>query len=73
MIAIRKGYLDIVKYAVELGVDEYDKIAKYATLYGHLDIVKYAVELGARNYEEIKTYTLHPDIAEYINSLLQNS
>lgn len=49
-LSARSGYLDVIKYGVELGEDIHfkdDILLSLAANGGHIDIVKYLVELGA--------------------------
>ena len=52
----KKGSLELVKYCVEKGANNYEGIAKSGARANSLEIVKYSVEKGANNYDEIAYY-----------------
>lgn len=57
--AIEKGYLEVIKYLVELGGDvkvKDDYAIRYASRHGHLEVVKYLTESEAN----IKIYNNYP-------------
>ena len=49
----KKGSLELVKYCVERGANDYNWIASSGASANSLEIVKYSVERGADNYNEI--------------------
>jgi hypothetical protein len=63
------GHLDIAKYMVECGANNFNYGLWYACENGHLDIVKYMVECGAYNFNnglENACYNGRLDIAKYM-------
>ena len=79
--AVKKGYLDVVKYLVEqnANIHAQDNYAlRWAATKGHLDVVKYLVESGA-NVSALNNYALenaalnrHLDVVEYLKEVLKN-
>lgn len=79
LIATGRGFLNIVKYFVEIGEnlseDKDKSCLKMACKMGHLDIVKYFVEKGLdikfNNYHCLMVAAIynHRHIIEYINSM----
>ena len=66
--AAEGGFLDLVKYAVSKGADNYPIIVTFAARGGHLDIVKYAVGEGANDFNGIATFAAlggHLHIVKY--------
>jgi len=43
--------LDIVKFAVSKGANNFNSIAIVAARHGHIEILKYALEKGANNFD----------------------
>lgn len=51
--AIIKNYLEVIKYIISKGLNDYNWIAFNASLYDNLDIIKLTIINGANNYEQI--------------------
>jgi hypothetical protein len=63
------GHLDIAKYMVECGANNFNNGLYYACIKGHLDIAKYMVECGGNNFNTGLRHACsngHLDIAKYM-------
>lgn len=51
--AAENGHMDMLKYLISKGVDDYDDLASAAASQGRVDILKYLLDMGASNYNDI--------------------
>lgn len=52
-VAVEYGYLDIVKYAVEMGADDYNSMTEIAASNGHMDIIKYLATISDLDWDNV--------------------
>ena len=70
--AAQSGDLDLIKYCIEKGADNYNIIAIKAAIHGHLHVIKYLAEFGITCYITIAESAAengHFDIVKYIAEL----
>ena len=71
--AVQKGYLDLVKYAVEKGVDDYEHSLVISSVYGNIEAYKFFESLGAHDYQNTLIWARgkgNKDLIKYIESKL---
>lgn len=65
--AAELGYLDVVKFAIEKGLINYDLVMQHAACTGKIDVVRFMLEKGATDYDEtmcLASYNGHMNIVK---------